>query len=291
MSKDECTKELLAGNNSLDSIIVRVDFLTIDIEKIIEEIFPMLGDEYKYNQIDSYDINLEISDPQKLITQDFIKQKVNLKNNYEFKNMDDGFRFILNKNFFLYERRNFYNYAGSEKDTQLYLDILNKLFEATPKIQRLGVRKTNVFFIERNVEKLKGIVDNAFIKALDDNVNQKLEIEYTPLEENQKDGYNMAIQVDYGKLKREEIDAEVYRIVLDIDSYIREQESIDSYDKIQSAIAELKEKDFKIYKEQMSEAFLEAIKQRNKDEFKEKIKNLGILHGVNYGKDETGAKI
>ena len=86
MDKSSITKQMLSGNNTLNSIIVRIDFLTIDVKNLVEQLLIKLGEQYTYNQINSYNINLDISDPKKLITQDFINQKVNTNNNYEFKN-------------------------------------------------------------------------------------------------------------------------------------------------------------------------------------------------------------
>lgn len=286
MKKSECNKELLSGNNTLNNIIVRVDFLTIEVDKIVEKILEHLGDKFAYNKIDNYDINFDISDPKKLITQDFIKQKVNLNNNFEFKSIDDDIRFVINQNFLLYERKNFVEYKGSKEDTDLYLELLNIVFDSDPKVQRLGVRKSNMIFVEQNLEKLKMILDNSFVQSLDDNINQKFNLTYTPMKDNQKDGYNLNIQLDYGKLKIENENKDVYRAVIDIDSYIRDIDAIDQYEKIKDKIDELKLNDFELYKNQMSELFLDAITQETEDSFKEKIKNMGILFGANYGKHE-----
>lgn len=284
MDKSSITKQMLSGNNTLNSIIVRIDFLTIDVEELVEKLLMKLGEEYAYNNINSYNIDLDISDPKKLITQDFINQKVNLNNNYEFKNNNEDFRFVINENFFLYQRKTFNNYEGSDKDTALYKELLNIVFKKSPKIQRLGVRKTNLIFLEQDIEFLKEITDNEFIKTLNENKNQKFSILYTPLDDNQKNGYNINTKLDYGKLKIENGDKEVYRFVLDIDSYIRDIQQIDSYEEVCKEIDELKIQDFELYKSQMSEKFLQAISVDNEDKFNTKMKNLGIVYGVNYGK-------
>ena len=151
MEKGELSKDELAGNNTLNSIIVRVDFLTIKVEEIIEKMLVKLGDDYIYNRIDNYDINFEISDPKKLITQDFIKQKIYLKNSFEFRSIKDNFRFVINQNFFLYERNNFAMYEGSTKDINLYIELLKYIFEVNPQIQRLGVRKSNIIDYSEHV--------------------------------------------------------------------------------------------------------------------------------------------
>lgn len=284
MEKSEYSKELLAGNNTLNNIIIRVDFLTIEVEEVVEKILVELGDKYIYNKIDNYDINFDISDPKKLITQDFIKQKVNLKNSYEFKNIEDDFRFVINQNFFLYERKNFAMYEGSSKDTKLYMKLLKIIFESRPKIQRLGVRKSNMLFIEQEISKLKLITDNSFVKTLSENINQKFNLVYTPLEDNQKNGYNLNIQLDYGKLNINTKEKNVFRFIVDIDSYIRDIEKINVYEKIKTEIDLLKENDFNIYKDEMSEKFLDAISQTDEQNFKKKIQEMGILYGANYGK-------
>lgn len=284
MEKSEYSKELLAGNNTLNNIIIRVDFLTIEVEEVVEKILVELGDKYIYNKIDNYDINFDISDPKKLITQDFIKQKVNLKNSYEFKNIEDDFRFVINQNFFLYERKNFAMYEGSSKDTKLYMKLLKIIFESRPKIQRLGVRKSNMLFIEQEISKLKLITDNSFVKTLSENINQKFNLVYTPLEDNQKNGYNLNIQLDYGKLNINTKEKNVFRFIVDIDSYIRDIEKINVYEKIKTEVDLLKENDFNIYKDEMSEKFLDAISQTDEQNFKKKIQEMGILYGANYGK-------
>lgn len=284
MEKSEYSKELLAGNNTLNNIIIRVDFLTIEVEEVVEKILVELGDKYIYNKIDNYDINFDISDPKKLITQDFIKQKVNLKNSYEFKNIEDDFRFVINQNFFLYERKNFAMYEGSSKDTKLYMKLLKIIFESRPKIQRLGVRKSNMLFIEQEISKLKLITDNSFVKTLSENINQKFNLVYTPLEDNQKNGYNLNIQLDYGKLNINTKEKNVFRFIVDIDSYIRDIEKINVYEKIKTEVDLLKENDFNIYKDEMSEKFLDAISQMDEQNFKKKIQEMGILYGANYGK-------
>ena len=99
------SREDFKGNNTLESIIVRIDFLTIEAEKIeniVGKVSEILGDNYKYRKINNYDINLNISDPEKLITQDFIEQKIDMKNNFEFSGQNNGIRFVINQNFFLY---------------------------------------------------------------------------------------------------------------------------------------------------------------------------------------------
>lgn len=286
MDKSSITKQMLSGNNTLNSIIVRIDFLTIDVKNLVEQLLIKLGEQYTYNQINSYNINLDISDPKKLITQDFINQKVNTNNNYEFKNNNEDFRFVINQNFFLYERKAFNNYEGSDKDTDLYKELIKIIFESSPKVQRLGVRKTNMIFLEQNIEFLKEITDNQFIKTLNDNKNQKFSILYTPLEDNEKNGYNINTQLDYGKLKIENQEKEAYRFVLDIDSYIRDIQQIDTYEKVCDEINNLKSQDFELYKSQMSEKFLQTIVTNEEIKFKEEMEKLGILYGVNYGKHE-----
>lgn len=283
MNKDDCSRERVSGNNTLSAVIVRVDFLTLELDKIVERFLECLGDRYVYNQINSYSINIDILDPKKLVTQDFIKQKVDLNNNYEFKSVDDGLRFIINQNFLLYERKNFVRYKGSQKDKEVYFKLLKILFDFQPKVQRLGVRKSNTLFIEQDIQKLKQVLDNEFIKSLDDNDNQKVDLTYTPMEENQKDGYNLKIQLDYGKIKINDKNKDVYRAVIDIDSYIRDTERIDEYNKIVDNIEKLDLSNFEIYKSQMSEKFLDVIVENNEEEFNKKMNNLGVLLGGNYG--------
>ena len=281
-------KESFAGNNSLDKIIIRVDFLTLeqqDLEKIIEKISQNLGEEYKYSKIDNYNINLDISDPKKLITQDFIEQKVDLKNNYEFKEEQKQTRFVMNQNFFLYERRNFNDYEGSDNDTNLFIKLLGEIFEYKPQIQRLGVRKINCFYTKKELKYLKKIIKVKFINRIEKDINPRYKMSYTPLESNDKDGYNLNMQLDYGILNKDEKNSEVYRYILDIDSYVRDIDKINDLKKVSSEILQLKNKDFEIYVGELQEKFLDVMISRNsKSEFDENIKKFGIIHGVNYGK-------
>lgn len=278
------------GNNTLESIIVRLDFLTIEeqkIENIVGKVSEILGDEYKYRKINNYDINLNISDPEKLITQDFIEQKIDMKNNFEFSSQNDGIRFVINQNFFLYERKDFNDYAGSNDDTELYLKLLKEVFKFDPKIQRLGIRKFNSLYIEKNISKLKQILKDNFLEEIDSNMESKYQISYTPLEKDGKNGYNLNKVLDYGTIKEQDGKShDVYRYIIDVDSYIRKQQQIDSLEEIETEILNLKQKDFDIYIKQLKKEFLDIMTKQNKVEFESEIKNIGIIHGAKYGKKE-----
>lgn len=281
-------KASLGGNNTLSNILIRVDFLKIEmenIEKIIEEFSQILGEEYQYNKIDNYNINLNIADPKKLITQDFIQQRVDLKNNYEFKKENGEIRFVLNQNFFLYERKDFREYKGSNNDTEEFKKLLEIIFKYYPHIQRLGVRKTNMIFTNKKIECLKNIVEDGFLNTIEDNVVPKYSTRYTPLEQNEKNGYNVIKQLDYGNMETEDKKRiEVFRYLLDIDSYIRVQEEIDTFEKIGKKIEELKLKDFEIYFKSLTDDFKQVLKIREKDKFKSELERLEIKGGVYYGK-------
>ena len=284
------SREDFKGNNTLESIIVRIDFLTIEAEKIeniVGKVSEILGDNYKYRKINNYDINLNISDPEKLITQDFIEQKIDMKNNFEFSGQNNGIRFVINQNFFLYARKEFNNYTGSNNDTTLYLKLLNEVFEFEPKIQRLGIRKFNSLYIEKDISILKHILKDSFLEEIDSNMESKYQISYTPLEKDGKNGYNLNKALDYGTIKNQDgTTKDVYRYIIDVDSYIRKQQQIDSLQKIESEISSLKQKDFDIYIKQLNEEFLEIMIKQDKQEFESEIKNIGVVYGAKYGRKQ-----
>lgn len=283
-------KEEFKGNNTLESIIVRIDFLTIEAQKIEDiagKVSEILSESFKYRKINNYDINLNISDPEKLITQDFIEQKIDMKNNFEFSSENNGIRFVINQNFFLYERKDFNNYSGSVEDIKLYLKLLAEVFNFSPKIQRLGIRKFNSLYTEKDISVLKRILKDSFLEEINSDLESKYQISYTPLEKDGKNGYNLNKVLDYGTIKEKDGSVkEVYRYIIDVDSYIRNQQQIDSLKKIEDKISDLKQKDFNIYTTQLKEEFLNIMLEHNLEEFDRKIKEMGIIHGAKYGRKE-----
>ncbi|MBP3801961.1 MAG: TIGR04255 family protein [Clostridia bacterium] len=208
-----------------------------------------------------------------------------MKIHFEFKNDENGVRFVINNNFFLYERKKFENYEGSQSDTETYLKLLIEFFKYNVQVQRLGVRKINCFYTKNKISCLKKIVKDKFMSEIDNEMNPKYSIVYTPLEKNDKNGYNLGMKLDYGVLEKNEKKQDVYRYILDIDSYIRDVEQIDKLEKITEKITELKTKDFEIYISRLQNKFLETMVIRdNKEKFNEEIEKYGIIHGVNYGK-------
>ena len=283
-----CNRAEFGGNNSLDTVIMRIDFLSMlpeNMEKIVETISQKLGDQYKYSKVDNYNINLDISDPKKLITQDFIEQKVDLKNNFEFKNETNKVRYVVNQNFFLYERKNFENYEGSENDTNIFIDLFGEITKYKPQIQRLGIRKINVFYTKNKIIYLKRIVKDKFLSEIEKEIKPRYKTIYTPLYNNEKDGYNLGMQLDYGVLEKNENKNDVYRYMLDIDSYIRDIEKLNDLQKVKNEITNLKDQNFKIYIKQLQEKFKNTMLiNDSKDKFDNEIRAFGIIHGVNYGR-------
>ena len=50
MNKDDCSRELISGNYTLSTVIVRVDFLALELDKIVERFLECLGDRYVYSE-------------------------------------------------------------------------------------------------------------------------------------------------------------------------------------------------------------------------------------------------
>ncbi|MDD3453184.1 MAG: TIGR04255 family protein [Bacilli bacterium] len=285
MSKNVVESDDLKNNNTLINVILRTDFFKIDIEKIIEKFSENLlsSENYKYKKINNYGIKLDISDPQKLVTQDFISQKVTEVNSHEFSTIDSSSRFILNENFFIFERKGFNDYEGSSVDIKKYLELLEIVTSGSDnlKIKRIGLRKINNIFMNHDLKNVKKVIKDKFIFEISEESCQRFQTVYTPLFG--RDGYNLTLLVDDGKMMIENTANDVYRSMIDIDYYCRTESRFEKISDIKSVIEQLKKETFKIYMNLLTDEMLKLLQINDSKEFYEESNKMGILRGVNYG--------
>ena len=90
-------------NNTLFNEIIRVDFYKIkDIDNMAEKINELLlKEKYTFKTTDIRNVNINIEDPETLLTQELIKSNItsniNTTKNYEYISENENHKFVLNE--------------------------------------------------------------------------------------------------------------------------------------------------------------------------------------------------
>ena len=215
--------------NTLAKEIFRIDFYPLDdfdnVLEGLEKYFREKG--YTYNHFTTTNVTFDINDPEPLITESFmIKKNVEIIQNYEFVNVDESCKFILNQNMLIFDKGEFTGYNGIENYFNLFLGAINVIKGiSTLKLSRLGIRKINELILSSK-EYVINYFNNAYLNDLRqvDNDAKEMILEYSfrPFYGNDSLSLNKNIKIMKGKFKTKEneiIDA--YSFIWDIDSYKR----------------------------------------------------------------------
>lgn len=167
-------------NNILRQSIIRIDFLKIEnIEDMIASIdrdMQQKGYKLVTDIVSSVDIN--ISDPDPLITQDIIAKKTTNKSlNYIFQK--DGHRFIINEYMMIFENNNFDKYLGIEVYLKVFEFLLTTIIKQDDlSFQRIGIRKINSIIVN-DIQKINDYFKNIDLENEIISINDQLEINNT----------------------------------------------------------------------------------------------------------------
>lgn len=269
-------------NNTLFNEIIRIDFYRIkDIDNMAERINELLSKEkYTFKTTDIRNVNINIEDPETLVTQELIKSNitsnVNTTKNYEYISENENHKFVLNEYFIIFEKTNFSSYGKIEK----YLEILKKIIdiiigEPEIKISRVGIRKMNQLFFGK-IETMENYFNIILPKK-----DYKILDEYAITQKNldKADNYSSNIMINLkrgrGSINSDTNQIEMFRYIWDIDCYKRNVEAL----KIIDEIINLNNHLFERYNDAITDEFYKILEKKEID--MDELKKLDIYGGIN----------
>ena len=265
-------------NNTLFNEIIRVDFYKIkDIDNMAEKINELLlKEKYTFKTTDIRNVNINIEDPETLLTQELIKSNINTTKNYEYISENENHKFVLNEYFIIFEKNNFSPYGKIEK----YLETMKKIVdvivkEPDLKISRVGIRKMNQLFFGKieTIEKYFNII----IPKKDYSILDEYAITQKNLDNEGDYSSNIMFNLKRGKgnVNSDPTQIEMFRFIWDIDCYKRKVDS----KKVIDEIVNLNNHLFGRYNDVITD-YLYSILE-NKDMDMKKLIDLDIYGGIN----------
>ena len=265
-------------SNTLTNELIRIDFLRIkNMNNILDELqIFMKNNNFKFRTADIKNVNINIEDPESLITQEMIKSQIDTTYNYEFIMEDESHKYVLNEYFLIFEKERVTKYEKIEKYLEIYEKILEIIFkyEEDINVSRIGIRKENQLFV-LNSDTLKKYT-NVSLPYED----KKILDEYFVIQKNLNDtgniSSNIKINLKRGKIKepKDGMLIDMYRFIWDIDCYMRD---VGNKDNVLSNIKNLNSYLFKKYEYIMSDEFMKILSQEQNEE---SLRKLGIYGGI-----------
>ena len=265
-------------NNTLFNEIIRVDFYKIkDIDNMAEKINELLlKEKYTFKTTDIRNVNINIEDPETLLTQELIKSNINTTKNYEYISENENHKFVLNEYFIIFEKNNFSPYGKIEK----YLETMKKIVdvivkEPDLKISRVGIRKMNQLFFGKieTIEKYFNII----IPKKDYSILDEYAITQKNLDNEGDYSSNIMFNLKRGKgnVNSDPTQIEMFRFIWDIDCYKRKVDS----KKVIDEIVNLNNHLFGRYNDVITDDLYSILE--NKDMDMKKLIDLDIYGGIN----------
>lgn len=260
-------------NNTLFNEIIRIDFFKINnLPTILSNLDDYMKElKYSFNTTDIRNVNINIEDPETLLTQEMIKSNINTTVNYEYVSENGSEKFVLNEYFLIFEKYKFDNYKNIDEYLKVLQEIIKVIIkeEKEIKVSRIGIRKMNQLFIG-NLNVLNNYInDQRFPKPDEEDVVDEYNIVQKNLGE--EDSSNVMLSLKKGKGSIGTIqDKDMYRIVWDIDCYYRNTEK----NKIKEKIGELNDKLFEKYNKIITSELKQILNNEhitNEDLYKKEI--------------------
>ena len=269
-------------NNTLFNEIIRIDFYKIkDIDNMAEKINELLVKEkYTFRTTDIRNVNINIEDPETLITQELIKSNItsniNTTKNYEYISENENHKFVLNEYFIIFEKNNFSSYGKIEK----YLETMKKIVdiivnEPDIKISRVGIRKMNQLFFGK-IETIERYF-NIIMPKKDYRIIDEYAITQKNLDNEGDYSSNIMFNLKRGKgnINSDPTQIEMFRFIWDIDCYKRRVKT----KKVIDEIIDLNNHLFERYNDVITDDFYNILE--NKDIDMKKLIDLDIYGGIN----------
>lgn len=215
--------------NTLAKEIFRIDFYPLEkFDDVLEKLELYFRDKnYSYTQTTTTNVTYDINDPEPLITESFmVKKNIEIIQNYEFVNLNESCKFIVNQNMLIFDKSAFSGYNGIETYFELFIGAINVIKEITNiKISRIGIRKINELILSKK-DSLFKYFNNVYLKDLnsisDETKEMILEYSFRPFYGIDDLSLNKNIKIIKGKFKNPDNDIiDAYSLIWDIDIYRR----------------------------------------------------------------------
>lgn len=255
--------------NTLINEITRLDFYTLEnFEEILEKVQKnFVNHGYMFSQHNNYNVNYEVDDPEPLITETFmLKKKVDIVESYEFMNVNEGCRFVINPNMLLFIKNDFSSYEGIDKYFEIFFETINIINEVSKvNVSRIGIRKINELILSSKIAINKYFKSDYFYDLRNDKEDTKelvLEYSYKPFYE--KDiSMNKNIRIMQGKYKLNDKNKTAYSFMWDLDCYKRYNDDFD-INKLKDTFFKINDKIFTEYKNVISEKLATLLTSNSK---------------------------
>lgn len=250
-------------NNFLKNIIVRFDYTGIsevELDSIIAKVKPIFKSD-GYNSLkEEYltEMDFQLQDPESIELDGLPIKEIRKKSAYVFINEEKGIKCKLSTQFAFVSIQSQKYIAFSEYSKTL-INVIKKLKEEVEFINctRFGIRKVNQCII-KDISKLNQYFEEKFysIYGLEKGNKPKL---FESKDCFIEDAYNVNLA---RMLVVGEYDGNVaYQVVLDSDIYITNTEKINALLDNEENIVAMNERLFELYKEALTETFIEALGQ------------------------------
>lgn len=260
--KNEVRREDLK-NNFLKNIIVRFDYTGIaevELDGIISKVKPIFK-ENGYNKLqEEYltEMDFQLQDPEIVEMEGLPIREIRKKKAYVFSNEEKGLKCKLSTCFAFVTVQN-QKYISFSEYSKTLINLIKVLKEEVEFLScfRFGIRKVNQCII-RDISRLNQYFDKKLfgVYGLERGNVLKLWESKDCFEEGQ---YN--INLTRTVVMGEYTDDVVYQVVFDSDIYVVTEENINELLKDSSRIDVMNERLFVLYKEALTETFIEALGQ------------------------------
>ena len=255
-------------NNFLKNIIVRFDYTGIaevELDNIIAKVKPIFKiDGYKKLKEEYLtEMDFQLQDPESIEFEGLPIKEIRKKRAYVFINEEKGIQCKLSTQFALVSIQSQKYIAFSEYSKTL-LRVMKTLKAEVEFLSciRFGVRKVNQCII-KDISRLNEYFDKRFFSiygADNGNLSKLFDCKDCFI----KGKYN--VNLERIVVRGEYDDDEAYQVVLDSDIYITNPENINELLDDEIELAAMNECLFQLYKEALTETFIEALGKRDFDD-------------------------
>lgn len=260
--KNELKREDLK-NNFLKNIVVRFDYIGIsemELEELVSFVKPIFA-KAGYNILrEEYltAMDFQLQDPEYIETEGLPAKEIRKKKAYVYINEPKGIQCKLSTNFACVEIQN-QKYVAFMEYSNTLIEVIRCFREKIEFLNciRFGIRKVNQCII-RDISSLNQYFSKHIFQIYGSESGRMPKL-YESKDCFTEGNYNINLvrTVVSGEYKNQK----AYQVVLDSDIYVMDSASIDELFEKQEKIVVMNERLFELYKESLTEQFLDGLGQ------------------------------